>query len=59
MSLDREQFCTDCGDPTGRAGNFHEALFVLVPGESDRRGPLCDACAKLLSVKHDVKIQYE
>jgi len=46
MALDREnEYCTKCGDPTGRAGNFEESVFV---GEE---GPLCDECAEILSAE--------
>jgi len=52
--LDREQFCSKCGDPTGRAGNFHEHLFVKINGELE--GPLCDECAESLAEEHDTEI---
>jgi|GEM_PF-1460004 len=46
MSLDRHEFCSECGDPTGRAGNFHDSVFVIIAGE--KKGPLCDECADRL-----------
>lgn len=56
MSMDREQYCSHCGNPTGRAGNFHDHLFVQVPGEDEPRGPLCDDCAETLSQEFGVEI---
>jgi len=39
MALDREnEYCSKCGDPTGRAGNYEDSLFI------DEEGPLCDDC---------------
>jgi hypothetical protein len=57
MNLDREQFCTGCGDPTGRAGNFHDSLYVMI-GE-EKKGPLCDGCADRLSKENETEIIYE
>jgi hypothetical protein len=57
MAMDREQFCSRCGDPTGRAGNFHDSLFVMV-GDS-KKGPLCDDCADILSKETDSEIIYD
>ena len=53
----KEQYCKECGDPTGRAGNFHDSLYVMV---GDRKvGPLCDECARIISESHDTEIIYE
>lgn len=42
MALDRHnEYCIGCGDPTGRAGNFEESLFI------DDEGPFCDDCYKI------------
>jgi len=57
MNMNREQFCSECRDPTGRAGNFHESLFVQIPGEDEPKGPLCDTCADALSNEYSVEIQ--
>jgi len=43
----------------GRAGNFHDHLFVQVPGEDEPRGPLCDACAESLSQEFNTEIIYK
>ena len=53
MSLDRTEFCSRCGDPTGRAGNFHESVFVMIDDEN--HGPLCDDCADELERQGGVK----
>jgi len=58
MNMDREQFCTECGDPTGRAGNFHESVFVGLPGEDDLRGPLCDDCLENLRETKGAEVIY-
>ena len=57
MALDREQFCSRCGDPTGRAGNFHDQLYVII--EDEKMGPLCDDCADYLSAENSTPIIYE
>jgi len=44
MAMDRTEFCTRCGDPTGRAGNFHDSIFVQMPDQENPLGPLCDDC---------------
>ena len=59
MMLDRQEFCTECGDPTGRAGNFHDQLYVKIPDESGllvEKGPLCDECAEHLSREYQTEI---
>lgn len=53
--LDREEFCTSCGDPTGRAGNFHESLYYL-DSEGEKRGPVCDDCASRLETLEGMEI---
>lgn len=59
MNMDREQFCTECGDPTGRAGNFHESVFVKLPGEDEPRGPLCDDCLGELRCREGAEVSYK
>ena len=39
--MDRQnEYCVRCGDPTGRAGNYEDSLFLIIDGETV--GPLCD-----------------
>lgn len=57
--LDRQQYCSECGDPTGRAGNFHDHLYIQLPDEDYERGPLCDTCAQNLSTEFGVDIIYK
>jgi len=58
MTLDREEYCIHCGNPTGRAGNFHDPLFLDLTGvtveinekiDKENYGPLCDECHDTLS----------
>ena len=58
MTLDRQEYCSECGDPTGRAGNFHESVYVKFPGE-ERRGPLCDSCLDELQRTEGAEVIYE
>lgn len=50
--LNRQEYCSQCGDPTGRAGNFHDSVFVIINDE--KIGPLCDDCLRQLEQKGDV-----
>jgi len=45
----QEEYCSECGDPTGRCGNFHEPLYYTT-SEGTVLGPLCDECYKNLEI---------
>jgi hypothetical protein len=42
------EYCSECGNPTGRAGRYDDSIFLDASDGSGEYGPLCTDCADLL-----------
>lgn len=38
------EYCSECGEPTGRAGRSDDSIFVEAVDGSKEYGPLCTDC---------------
>ena len=36
------EYCSKCGEPTGRAGRYEDSIYIL------ETGPLCEKCEHVL-----------
>ncbi len=42
------EYCSECGEPTGKAGRGEDSIFVMAVDGSKEYGPLCLDCHELL-----------